>query len=248
MIYISYQTFINIEINYKSLFDNYYFFLNSQDNTHKTPLCVYTQTKRLTNLKSNPSMKIESYDHVLKWSYKLASIWVKENLVPLGINSSRKFEAYKREKKYLPKNFPRKPDDYFKKQKVWKGWPDFFGKDGNHAGKDYYSYKEAAKICQRMNIRNSIEYRSWKNRPTRLPARPDQYYKEVWQSWEIFLGDNYKLPERKVASKLNERDVRIIKHQLDLGISGSILAKNFGVSEMQISRIKNGENWDKIVL
>lgn len=193
-------------------------------------------------------MNIESYDHVLKWSYKLASIWIKENLVSKGINSSRKFEAYKRENNYLPKNFPRKPDDYFKKLGVWKGWPDFFGKDGSHAEKNYYSYSEAASLCQRMNIKNSIEYRSWKTRPSRLPARPDQFYKDVWESWAVFLGDNYELPQRKVASKLNERDVRIIKHQLNLGISGSILAKNFGVSEMQISRIKNGENWEKVIL
>jgi hypothetical protein len=193
-------------------------------------------------------MNIESYDHVLKWSFKLASSWVKENLVPIGINSSRKFEAYKREGRYLPRNFPRKPDDYFKKQEVWKGWPDFFGKKGKHADKNYYNYIDASTLCIRMGIKNSIEYRSWKNRPSRLPARPDQYYKENWISWIEFLGDNYELPKRKVASKLNEKDVRIIKHQLNMGISGSILAKNFGVSEMQISRIKHGENWEKVEL
>jgi hypothetical protein len=31
-----------------------------------------------------------------------------------------------------------------------------------------------------------------------------------------------------------------------MGISGSVLAKTFGVSEMQISRIRNGENWTKV--
>lgn len=191
-------------------------------------------------------MNIDSYDHVLKWSYKLASNWIKENLVPVGVNSSRKFETYKREGKYLPKNFPRKPDDYFKKLGVWRGWPDFFGKKGKHAEKNYYSYEEASVFCIRMGIKNSIEYRTWKNRPCRLPARPDQFYKCKWISWVEFLGDNYELPERKVASKLNEKDVRIIKHQLNMGISGSILAKNFGVSEMQISRIKHGENWEKV--
>jgi len=33
---------------------------------------------------------------------------------------------------------------------------------------------------------------------------------------------------------------------LALGVSGAILARTFGVSEMQISRIKNGENWAKV--
>ncbi len=191
-------------------------------------------------------MKIDSYDKVVKWSYKLASMWVKENLLPLGVISSRKFENYKRQGKYLPKNFPKKPDEYFKKGGVWKGWPDFLGKNGSHFEKIYFTYEEASKLCVRLGIKNSIEYRSWKNRPERLPARPDQYYKSQWSSWAQFLGDCYQLPERKVASKLKKSDVRIIKHQLTLGISGSILARTFGVSEMQISRIKHGENWNDI--
>jgi hypothetical protein len=191
-------------------------------------------------------MKIESYDNVVKWSYRLASMWVKEHLTALGVNSSRKFEAYKREGNYLPKNFPRKPDEYFKKAGVWQGWSDFFGKDGIHYDRQYLNYEEASRLCKRLGIKNSIEYRTWKNRPPKLPARPDQYYKENWKSWSDFLGESYELPERKVASKLNKNDVRIIKHQLAMGISGSILARTFGVSEMQISRIKNGENWTKV--
>lgn len=191
-------------------------------------------------------MKIDSYDNVLRWSYKLAQMWVKENLVDQGINSSRKFEIYKRQGNYLPKNFPRKPDEYFKKNNVWKGWSNFFGKNGIHAEKPYLNYEEASKLCRKLGIKNSIEYRTWKNRPEMLPARPDQYYKKHWESWLIFLGEKYSLPERKVSSKLNVKDVRIIRHQLNMGISGSILAKTFGVSEMQISRIRNGENWTKV--
>lgn len=191
-------------------------------------------------------MKIDSYDKVVKWSYKLASLWVKENLVPLGINSSRKFEKYKRQGNYLPKNFPKKPDDYFKKANVWEGWADFFGKASNHYEKQYLSYEQASSFCKKSGVKNSIEYRTWKRRPENLPARPDQYYKNEWINWGSFLGESYKLPKRNVASKLKESDVRIIKHQLGLGISGSLLARTFGVSEMQISRIKNGENWTKV--
>ncbi len=215
---------------------------------------IYIRTRYLRGFKitikltSNPTtdMKIDSYDNVIKWSYRLASLWIKENLIPMGINSSRKFESYKREGNYLPKNFPRKPDEYFKKIGVWKGWSDFFGKDGIHFDRSYLTYEEASKLCKRLGVKNSIEYRTWKNRPAKLPARPDQYYKEKWSSWSEFLGDCYELPERKVASKLKKSDVRIIKHQLGLGVSGSVLARTFGVSEMQISRIKNGENWAKV--
>jgi hypothetical protein len=191
-------------------------------------------------------MKIESYDNVIKWSYKLAKTWVQENLVPKGINSSRKFDAYKRSGDYLPKNFPRKPDEYFKKKEVWQGWPDFFGKPDEQSDKHYLSYEEASDFCRQKNIKNSIEYRTWTNRPASLPARPDQYYKKDWGGWQKFLGELYDIPDRRVASKLKPSDVRIIKHQLALGVSGAVLARTFGVSEMQISRIKNGENWAKV--
>lgn len=191
-------------------------------------------------------MKIDSYDSIVRWSYNLASEWAKTNLVPIGINSSRKFDNYKREDKYLPTNFPRKPDDYFKKNNLWKGWNDFFGKQGIHSSSNFFNYEEASAICKNSSIKNSTEYRNWKSRPSRLPARPDQFYKEVWVSWQKFLGSNYSLPQRQVFSKLKESDVRIIKHQLNLGISGAVLAKTFGVSEMQISRIKKGANWTTV--
>jgi hypothetical protein len=191
-------------------------------------------------------MKIDSYDNVIRWSYKLAKSWIQDNLVPLGINSSRKFDSYKRSGQYLPKNFPRKPDEYFKKKETWMGWPDFFGKPAEHSEKNYLPFDEAAVFCQKKLIKNSIEYRTWTDKPTFLPARPDQYYKEHWNGWQNFLGSNYNIPERKVSSKLKISDVRIIKHQLAMGISGSVLAHTFGVSEMQISRIKNGENWKKV--
>ena len=72
-------------------------------------------------------MHIDSFDDILKWSYSLASTWIKDNLVPKGINSVRKFNTYKKEGGYLPQHFPRRPDDYFRSKGVWKGWSDFFG-------------------------------------------------------------------------------------------------------------------------
>jgi hypothetical protein len=101
--------------------------------------------------------------------------------------------------------------------------------------------------CLQANgIKNSIEYRTWAKRPDKLPARPDQYYRNEWSSWKSFLGEHYAIPKRQVYSKLKESDVRIIKHQLKLGVSGAALARTFGVSEMQISRIKKGENWAEV--
>jgi hypothetical protein len=47
-------------------------------------------------------------------------------------------------------------------------------------------------------------------------------------------------------SKLNTEDVARIKSMLSRGITQNIIAKLFCVSEMQITRIKRGENWSHI--
>ncbi|MGE4290375.1 MAG: hypothetical protein AB7E36_16995 [Salinivirgaceae bacterium] len=47
-------------------------------------------------------------------------------------------------------------------------------------------------------------------------------------------------------SKLNAEDVLRIKSMLQRGITQNVIAKLFCVSEMQITRIKRGENWAHI--
>lgn len=193
-------------------------------------------------------MDIENYDVIAKWSYTLASKWVRENLVTKGIDTYRKFERYKRIGGYLPKNFPRKPEYYFKKQGTWKGWGAFFGVGkrngiGELSRKNFVSYEDARKMVQEAGIGNCKAYREWNDRPGLLPARPDLTYKNEWEGWAAFCGNHFQQPKVVRYSKLKKADVRIIKHQLNIGVPGSVLARHFNVSEMQISRIRNGENW-----
>jgi len=47
-------------------------------------------------------------------------------------------------------------------------------------------------------------------------------------------------------SKLNELDIRHLKSMLEKGIVQSKIAKLFCISEMQVTRIKRGENWGHI--
>jgi DNA-directed RNA polymerase specialized sigma subunit len=49
-------------------------------------------------------------------------------------------------------------------------------------------------------------------------------------------------------SKLKESDVRVLKGMLNRGIVQSTIAKLFRISEMQVTRIKRGENWGHIKL
>ncbi len=190
------------------------------------------------------NLKIDDYDKILRWSYNVARKWVQENIVPLQVTSARKFEAYKKAGKYLPKHFPRKPNEYFKRKDTWKGWQDFLGYPKQNITTVFVNYGEAAQIAKMAGIKNSGDYKRWK-RPSNMPARPEYRYKE-WKGWPEFLQEKYEKPIVKGYRKLKVSDVRIIKHQLEIGVPGTLLAKTFGVSEMQISRIKHGENWNDI--
>ena len=47
-------------------------------------------------------------------------------------------------------------------------------------------------------------------------------------------------------SKLKPEDVKVLKGMLDKGVKQNVIAKLFSISEMQVTRIKRGENWGKI--
>ena len=47
-------------------------------------------------------------------------------------------------------------------------------------------------------------------------------------------------------SKLKERDVVLLKSMLQRGVTQASIAKMFCISEMQVTRIKRGENWGHV--
>ncbi len=47
-------------------------------------------------------------------------------------------------------------------------------------------------------------------------------------------------------SKLNESDISLLKSMLERGAVQSTIAKLFCISEMQVTRIKRGENWGHV--
>ena len=55
-----------------------------------------------------------------------------------------------------------------------------------------------------------------------------------------------KKPEAMHNAKLDVSQVEQIKAMLERGVKGNLIAKMFKVSEMQITRIKRGENWGHV--
>jgi hypothetical protein len=190
-------------------------------------------------------IEVSDWDNVVRWSYNLAKKYAMEKLVPQGVTSARKFDTFKRNQKPLPRRFPRIPDEYFTRKGTWKGWRDFLGNPNQKRSRHYLSFKDAARVARDAGIKNSTDYLQWKERPVNLPARPEYFFPE-WDGWKDFLGSSYQAPDPRHYTKLTISDVRIIKHQLNMGVPGAVLARTFKVSEMQISRIKRGENWNDI--
>jgi hypothetical protein len=85
------------------------------------------------------------------------------------------------------------------------------------------------------NIRNNY----YKN--LRWATQEEVYKRHSEQMVE--RGKRLSKKELITASKLKENDVRHIKTMLRKGITQHVIAKLFKVSEMQITRIKRGENW-----
>lgn len=199
----------------------------------------------MINTQDKQKIKIDDYDAVKNWTYNLAKKWVQNNLVPKGIDSSRKYYDYKQIKGYLPKHFPRYPRDFFEKRGTWKGWKDFFGVEDQIGKSRFVSYNDAKRILiNKSDIASSKDYYNWNNRPKTLPARPNLTYKGDWEGWNTFLNSQ---PEPKFRNaKITDSIARIIKHQLKLGVPGAALARQFNISEMQVTRIKRGENWGHI--
>jgi hypothetical protein len=89
--------------------------------------------------------------------------------------------------------------------------------------------------------------------------RHNNYYRNlIWANQSEQYHHNLKVnPNAKrlqpkgdrAWSKLTESEVRVIKRKLsdpNRKTKMKVLARQFGISEMQLSRIKSGENWGKI--
>jgi len=70
-----------------------------------------------------------------------------------------------------------------------------------------------------------------------------------WHTRETLTVRHRELGNRKRVvrnSKLNESDIRHLKSMLERGVVQAKIAKLFRISEMQVTRIKRGENWGHV--
>lgn len=100
-----------------------------------------------------------------------------------------RFAAVKgmREYKIISKDhvgWPATPEKVYKDQ--WPGWEVFLGKEGWLAFEVFQAQVRSA------NIKNSVEYSRVYSQHRGWPSNPDYVYKDQWQGWHDFLGEEKK--------------------------------------------------------
>jgi DNA-directed RNA polymerase specialized sigma subunit len=84
---------------------------------------------------------------------------------------------------------------------------------------------------------NSVSNLEWHTKETLM---------EKHRELIMFKYKDTQRPKPINNSKLKERDIILLKSMLQRGIVQAKIAKMFCISEMQVTRIKRGENWGHI--
>lgn len=90
----------------------------------------------------------------------------------------RNIEEYRKKRK---SNWPRNPDITYK-NKGWKNYFDFFGKNE----RNFLSFKDCKAEVQKNKITSISQYQ--KNRKPNWPSNPNVYYKKYWKGYDNFFG------------------------------------------------------------
>jgi len=135
-----------------------------------------------------------------------------------------------------------------------KGYKTFTVKDTNRKKLYFYVHRLVAEhFIKKTNPEQHIILHLDSN-------RHNNYYKNLkWatdkEAYNYHMSNNPELKKKfttkgfRAYSKLTESDVKIIKRKLfdpKRKTKMKILARQFGVSEMQLYRIKSGENWSSV--
>jgi len=113
----------------------------------------------------------------------------------IGIKSEK--ELRKLPKSKLPKNYPKNPEQCYKKQGTWKGWSDLFGKKSPYL-KDPPTIEQYKKWLQKIGVKSEKQLKKIQRTefPNNYPKDPKGYYKRqgTWKDWsDLFGNDSQRL-------------------------------------------------------
>ncbi|MDA8846989.1 hypothetical protein N9I94_04425, partial [Candidatus Pelagibacter sp.] len=126
-----------------------------------------------------------------KDNFKRSYSSAKKYVIGKNFTSSESFFSHARNDKTFPDDMPMSPEKVYKNE--WEGWTIFLGND-------WKSYEEAKKFAQSKNFLSGLKYKEFfRNQNNRnfgllinIPADPPAIYKDKWEGWTIFLGNDWK--------------------------------------------------------
>nr|AIF19117.1 hypothetical protein [uncultured marine thaumarchaeote KM3_85_E11] len=123
-------------------------------------------------------------------SYEKYKKWVQDQ----GIRTKDEFNLLDKSK--FPPGYSRRPDYYYRKRGIWKGWNDLFGTQSIRLA-DPPSYEEYKKWVQDQGIKTQTEFKLAKSKlPPNYPKDPQSFYGDrgTWKRWHDFCGtESYRL-------------------------------------------------------
>lgn len=122
--------------------------------------------------------------------------------------------------------FPSNPSSFYEKD--WVNWDVFLGKQE----KDYYTYEQAQKVCNKQNITSAREYQKYRLKDNLLPSKPYQKYVDQWVSWDIFLNKN-KITNHKILRQLNKETILTIFREIYENIDNLNAAELLAILSIQ---------------
>jgi superfamily II DNA or RNA helicase len=119
------------------------------------------------------------------WPFEKARAYAQE----LKLRSQEEWNEYCNSGK-KPPSIPNNPAGPYKKQ--WKGWGDWLG-TGTIAPsqREYWPFEKAREYARKLGLKSREEWDAYaksKERPQKMPRRPDAVYKKQWKSWGDWLG------------------------------------------------------------
>ena len=118
----------------------------------------------------------------------------REQIHAKKIKNGRMWREYTKSENF-PKEIPKAPDQFYK-NKGWKSMGDWLG-TGTIAPQlmNYWNFDDAKEFVKNLNLKNRKDWREYcnsGNKSDKLPANPDQVYKNKgWISMGNFLGTGY---------------------------------------------------------
>ena len=75
----------------------------------------------------------------------------------------------------------------------------------------FASFEDARAIVRAYRIPSALKFRSWPQRPVNIPARPQLVYKEDWNSWSDFLGNNNQPTKKQIHKEKDAERKRVAR-------------------------------------